>query len=158
MTAAQSRHAEAAGQRQPSRVDYNAFIGSLSLAAINLVAIGGERREPGEASKTRYELSAGYQIEETSIHYRFDAHGHLTNDEATDLGDVRASVIVTVGAEAIPDEQCIERFGNTSALMMAYPYLREALASTAQRLGFSGVLLPLRTHTPPVDRPDEASC
>lgn len=72
MSAAQSRQAEAAAERQPSQADYNAFVASLSLAAINVVAIGGERREPGEASKTRYELSAGCQIDETSIHYRFD--------------------------------------------------------------------------------------
>jgi preprotein translocase subunit SecB len=33
---------------------------------------------------------------------------------------------------------------------MAHPYLREAIASTALRIGFPGVLLPLIKHQPDV--------
>lgn len=145
------QEAPAGGVASGTRVDrgvYEQFVASLSLATVDLVAIGGERQAAGEASHTRYDLSARYQVDAGAIHYRFDVEGHLGDDDATELGEVRASVIVTITIEATPDEGCVELFGHTSALMIAYPYLREALASTAQRLGFSGILLPLRKYTP----------
>jgi hypothetical protein len=133
---------------EPDATAYNEFVGSVTLAAVNLVAIGGERRTAGEASQTRFDSGAGYQLEDREIHYRFDVIGHLTDDAGTDYGQVSASVIVTLTTPIVPDTACLERFGGTSVALMAHPYLREALASTAQRLGFAGVLLPIITQQP----------
>lgn len=98
--------------------------------------------------RTRFNLDAGYQVEGNSIHYRFDATGQLTDEANADHGSVNASVVVTVTTPTVPDAACIERFGNHSATFLAHPYLREALASTAQRLGFPGVLLPILCRKP----------
>lgn len=134
---------------------YNNFVASVALTAIDVVGIGGERRAAGDATQTRFDLGAGYQVENGAIHYRFNATGHLTDEADIDYGHVTASVVVTLTlAAAAPDVACIERFGSSSATMMAHPYLREALASTALRLGFNGVLLPLITQQPAATAPE----
>jgi hypothetical protein len=128
---------------------YNAFVASVALTAINVVGVGGERRMAGDASQTRFDLTAGYQIEDGAIHYRFDAIGHLADPAGADYGQVSAAVVVTLTlTEPAPPPACVERFGGQSAAMMAHPYLREALGSTALRLGFGGVLLPMVTRQP----------
>ncbi|MDT0263180.1 hypothetical protein [Jatrophihabitans lederbergiae] len=126
---------------------YNDFVTSVALTAINVVGIGGERRAAGEATQTRFDLGAAYQVETDAVHYRFDATGQLTDEAGTDYGQVSASVVLTLTLTApAPPPPCIERFGSMTATMVVHPYLREALASTALRLGFGGVLLPLITQ------------
>lgn len=143
---------EARTNTQPRPADaktYNTFVASITLDAINVVSIEAERQTAGEATLTRFELVAGYQIENSAIHYRFESTGHLTDETGADYGHVRAAVVVTLALMApAPPIDCVERFGSQSALMMAHPYLREALATTALRLGFNGVLLPLLIQQP----------
>lgn len=149
----------AARDVRPSNETYNAFVSTLSLASIDLVAVSGERRSVGVASRTRFDLQAGFQLGDDAIRYRFDLTAHLTDDDAGDCGQVSASVIITVSAPEGMDAACAEQFGDTSATMLAHPFLREAIASTAQRIGFPGVLLPLVVRQPdqdPVLQPDGA--
>jgi hypothetical protein len=129
-------------------VSYSAFVDGLELAEIELVKIHGERTASGAATQTRFDLTASYQQDGTAIHYRYDVIAHLTSDAGTDLGHAVASVVVTTHATVVGDVMCIERYGEASGALMAYPYLREAIAATAQRIGFPGVLLPMIKYLP----------
>jgi hypothetical protein len=74
-----------------------AFVVSVSLAAVNMVGLGGERRAARESSLTR-----------------FDVTGHLTDETGTDFGHVSASVLVMLTTSApVADVACIERFDST---------------------------------------------
>jgi hypothetical protein len=122
---------------------YNRFVQSASLSGITVVALNGERRASGDATQTRFHVEAGFKTEGDFILYRFDGVGRLTDQQETDYGEVSASVIVAVKVTEIPEPTFIEQFGATSAVMMAHPYLRETLASTALKMGFRGISLPM---------------
>jgi len=147
---------------EPDAATYNAFIAGLELVDIELVKVGGERVATGVATQTRFDLAASYLQDEATIRYRYDATARLMNEADTDLGHAAVSVMVTTRIAAAAEAICVERFGGTSGALMAHPYLREAIASTAQRLGFPGVLLPMIKYqpdaptSPAVEIPDAA--
>ena len=120
----------------------------LQLAGIELVKVQGERIAPGTAAQTRFDLTAGYMLNEDAIQYRFDVTAHFLDDSGATVGNSSASVILAARGAPTTDVACIERFGATSAALMVHPYLREAIASTAQRIGFPGVLLPMIKYHP----------
>lgn len=147
MTSESTEPAEAAlAAGEPQVLDaerYNAFVEAASLTAVDVVAVSGERGAAGEAPLVRFDLSAGYQVEGRTIHYRFDGVARLSDSDDVDYVEVKASVIVTVTVRVDPDPACLEMFGAMTTAMTAHPYLREALASTALRLGFPGILMPI---------------
>jgi len=132
---------------------YNAFVASMQLGGIELIKIHGERTAPGTASQTRFDLAAGYTQDDGSVHYRYDVTAHFLDETGTSLGNASASVLLIVRDVDAVDVSCIVRFGATSGALMAHPYLREIIASTAQRIGFSGVLLPMIKQQP--DQPSQ---
>jgi len=125
---------------------YNAFVDDLEIGGIELVKIHGERMAPGAATQTRFNLTASYMQEGPLIHYRYEVTAHFVDGHAAVLGNASASIQVAVRTEIAVNTACIEQFGGTSGALMAHPYLREAVASTAQRIGFHGVLLPAIKH------------
>ena len=127
---------------------YNSFVADLELAGIELVKIYGERTAAGVSTQTRFDLTASYIQDEAVIHYRYEVTAHFVDDHDAVLGNAAASVQITVRTAIATTEACIEQFGGTSGALMAHPYLREAIASTAQRIGFQGVLLPTIKHQP----------
>lgn len=130
---------------------YSAWLAGLELGSIEVVRLQAERRLSGVAPISRYELAAGWTVEENQIFWRYDLTAHLTDDANSDYGDVQTSVLLrAVHSEPEADPACIERFGATSGTMITHPYLREVVATTALRLGFPGVMLPMITA-----RPDE---
>lgn len=144
---------------QPDPQQYNAWLAGLDLGAIEIVRLHAERRLSGVAPSTRYELSAGWTAESGQIFWRYDVQAHLTDDEGGDFGDVQASVLLRAEhRDENFDSGCIEQFGATSGTMLAHPFLREAVATTALRLGFPGVMLPMIIALPneTVDRSDLA--
>jgi hypothetical protein len=152
VTAQQGHDAAVDTSTRPADLEpatYNAFVGGLELAGIELVRVHGERAEAGAAAQTRFDMSAGYMRDGGVIHYRYDLTAHFTDDRGTALGSAAASVLITAHTAAA-DTASIEQFGGTSGALMAHPYLREAIASTALRIGFPGVLLPLIKHQPDV--------
>lgn len=128
---------------EPSPEAYNTFVAGLTLVAVDVVKITAERRRSGHAPVTRYALAAGWHAENAMILWRYDITAKLTDEEDTDFGTAEASVVIAAQCTGDVDPVCAERFGGTSGAFMAHPYLREAIASTAQRLGFGGVLLPM---------------
>jgi hypothetical protein len=127
---------------------YNAFITALQLAGIELVKIQGERTSPGGSTQSQFNLSAGFMQDGEAIHYRYDVTVQFLDDTGNAVGNASASVLLVATGVSDFDTTCFERFGATSGALMAHPYLREAIAATAQRIGFPGVLLPMMTYKP----------
>lgn len=114
----------------------------LELAGIETVKVQGERTAPGGACHSSFGLTAGYKQDGTLIHYRFEVTAHFIGEDDAALGNAAATVLVTIRANEPVDEASVERFGETSAARIAYPFLSESIASIAQRIGFTGVVLP----------------
>ena len=131
---------------EPNSATYNAFVADLEFAAAELVKIHGERTAAGIATQIRFELAASYMQDEAAIHYRYDVTAHFIDEHDTALGNATASIQLIVRTTVAVSAALIEQFGGTSGAFMAHPYLREAIASTAQRIGFPGVLLPMIKH------------
>lgn len=127
---------------------YNAFIAALRLTGIELVKIQGERTGPGTSTQNRFGLSAGYMLSDQKIHYRYDVTVHFMDDTGEVRGSASVSVLLVASGVSAFSAECFERFGATSGALMVHPYLREAIASTAQRIGFPGILLPMMTYQP----------
>jgi hypothetical protein len=138
------------GEAELNPDSYNSFVAALQLSGIELVKIQGERTQSGASSQSRFDLSAGYMLDGDAIHYRYDVNVHCLDDTGSVLGNVSASVLLVAMSVAAFDVACVEHFGGTSGALMAHPYLREAVASTAQRIGFPGVLLPMIRYQPDV--------
>jgi hypothetical protein len=86
------------------------------------------------------------------IHYRYEVTAHFLDDTGKVLGNASASVLLVASGVSAFSAACFEHFGATSGALMAHPYLREAIASTVQRIGFPGILLPMMTYQS--DAPD----
>lgn len=127
---------------------YNTFVADLDLAGIDLIKIHGERTSPGTPSQIRFDLAASYMPDGTAINYRYEVEAHVLDEHDKALGNVAVTIQVTVRTTAEVDKACIEQFGGTSGAFMAHPYLREAVASAGQRIGFPGLLLPMIKQQP----------
>jgi hypothetical protein len=133
---------------EPDAPAYNSFVAALQLMGIEAVKVHGERMASGAASQTRFDLAVGYMLGEGAIQYRYDLAAHFLDDTGIALGSASASVLLVASNAPTTDVACIEHFGTTSGALMVHPYLREIIASTAQRIGFPGVLLPMIKHQP----------
>lgn len=133
---------------EPDISAYNSFVATLHLTGIELIKVHGERMASGAASQTRFDLTVGYMYNDDEIQYRYDLVAHFLDDAGTALGNASASVLLVASSAPTTDAACIEHFGATSGALMVHPYLREVIASTAQRIGFPGVLLPMIKHQP----------
>jgi hypothetical protein len=122
---------------------YNVFVSHLELTGIGIVKVHGERTAPGEATHTRFDLTASYLAEESTVRYRYDMTAHFAAADTAALGSAGAAVLITIRVPEPADPVHVKQFGATSAARMAHPFLRETIASTAQRIGFPDVLLPL---------------
>lgn len=129
---------------------YNAFVTGLTLGQVEFVRVNGERLLPGRGTESRFELAGGYQRDGGTVHYRYDLSAELLDEANGVLGRVEVSAVLTAIGDVL-DDRIVERFGATSGAMIVHPFLREAVASTASRVGFPGVLLPLMTVQPEDD-------
>jgi hypothetical protein len=132
----------------PDSSAYNSFVAGLRLTGIELIKVQGERTASGVASQTRFDLAVGYMLADDAIQYRYDIATSFLDDAGNSLGNASASVLLVTANASTTDVACIEHFGATSGALMVHPYLREVTASTAQRIGFPGVLLPMTKHQP----------
>jgi hypothetical protein len=133
---------------EPDSSAYNSFVAGLHLMGIELIKVHGERMISGAASQTRFDLAVGYMIADDAIQYRYDLSTYLLDDAGNVLGNASASILLVTANAPTTDVACIEHFGATSGALMVHPYLREVTASTAQRMGFPGVLLPMIKQQP----------
>lgn len=148
----QSPHSTATSDLDPAT--YNAFVDALELSDVEIVKLHAERTSEGTVARTEFDLGASYMQDGEAIRYRYDLAAYLSDDEGAVLGHVTASAVVVTRTTGALDAVCIERFGATSGALIAHPYLREAIGSSAQRIGFPGVLLPAIRRQPDGDGAD----
>jgi hypothetical protein len=122
---------------------YNAFVADLELENIELVKVQCERTQVGVPVETRFDLSADYMQQGMNIHYRYELTAYFIDQHNALLGNALAALLITTRSETVGDPAHVEHFGGTLGALIAQPYLREAIASMAQRIGFPGVLLPM---------------
>jgi hypothetical protein len=135
----------------PDPDTYNAYVAGLQIQEVQVVRLFAERLQVGPAATNQFEMQAGYQRPDAStVHYRYDVIAHIAGEEGNELARIEAAVVVGMVGQP-GDDQTVERFGATSGAMIAHPFLREVVASTALRLGVWGVVLPLMTHARVID-------
>lgn len=131
---------------------YNAYVAQVRLDNVEVVRLLGERLADGPVEgDPEIEITAQYQRRGSGevVVYRYDATCRLPGTDGTEVGRVHALVHVhTVSGEPGPD-WVVERFGRTSGAFVAHPYVREAIGTTAHRVGFPGVVLPMIKALPP---------
>lgn len=130
---------------------YNAYVATVRLENVEVVSLHGERVDDVAAvGEPRFDITSRYQRREGgSVVYRYDATCRLPGPDGAEVGRVHALVHVhTVSDEPGPD-WVVERFGRTSGAFVAHPYVREAIGTTAHRVGFPGVVLPMIKALPP---------
>ena len=127
---------------------YNDFVAGLEMVGVDLAKVHAERTAPGAATQHRFDLAAGYTLDDAVIYYRYDVTAQFTDDQGSILGNAASSIVITARASTVPDASLIEQFGGTSGMMIAHPYLREAISSMAQRVSFPGALLPMIKFQP----------
>jgi hypothetical protein len=93
---------------------------------------------------TSWDVSARWQLELPHVFWRYDVTARLTDEAGTDFGSIEVGVMLTGRVSQPPSVECVTQFGGHDGMPIAYPFLREAIASTALRLGFTGILLPLQ--------------
>lgn len=128
----------------PDPVEYNAFVEQANLAQIEVVRIIAERVSAGESRETNFETRIGFIVDEGTLHWRYDCVATIVDGEGMTLGVVEAAVVVTTEyPDEPPSPEVMVMFGNNPAALMAHPYLRETIATAAQRIGLPNVLLPM---------------
>ena len=134
--------------QEPTPELYNAFVAGLALEEIQLVRVSGERRIAGEPSELGFGFGGGFAVEADRLQIRYDVTAQLLGDEAAVLSEVQASVVVVLAMAEAGSPECFNRFAGSSGALMAHPYLREVVQSTAARLGHPGVVVPMATTIP----------
>jgi hypothetical protein len=125
------------------------LVASLEIQEAQLVKLSAERLQVGLPVGTHFEQHAGYaRPDATTIHYRYDLVAHVVSETGIELGRVEAAVVLAVATLADADPPSVEMFGATSGAVIVHPFLREVLASPAQRIGYPGIMLPLLAAHP----------
>lgn len=122
---------------------YNAYVAGLTLHNVELVRLFAARTGPGRLAKADFATDLSYAQAEQVVNYRYDVAAKLSDEDGEEIGRVEVAAVVVTSSTAPADEAIIGQFSSTSAAMMAFPFLREAVASTAQRIGFPGVVMPI---------------
>jgi CO dehydrogenase/acetyl-CoA synthase delta subunit len=138
--------------------DYHTFVEKLELATVQYWAMHCERLKVGEAPKTTYALGVKLAIEGQRAYYRVDAYATPLDVDDQPVAQIENSVIVAFDLPKSdpPPEWALARFGSQNAVMMAYPFIREAVASMALRLGLPGIIMPMAIAPHgPEETPDE---
>ena len=141
------------------RVDaavYNAYVAAVDVIEVEVARVLGERHAKGRPAESHFALGSAFMRDGDAVVYRYELKCTIVDDEAVELGHVDTVVLVHTQATVDVPDDVLQQFAGTSATMVAYPFLREVLASTAQRLGFPGVFLPLIKSGPAWSSNDES--
>lgn len=129
--------------------EYNQFVGQVEIAGIDTVVLHAERHRAGTSPVTQFSTGAGWLHEGPHAAYRFDVQAVPLGDDEQPVATIKVSLVVNL--DHVPEDsspQVLERFGANAVTMMAFPFLREAVATMAQRLNLPGVILPMIQQQP----------
>jgi hypothetical protein len=135
---------------------FNELVAQARLHTVQQVRVFAERYDAGPSPVTNYAVSSSYGVadEQDRVAYRFDVEAMLLGeDEQSQVGRVEGSFVVIydiAGARSAAPAM-LELFGATSVPLVVHPFLREAVANTAARLGFPGVFMPTSVYGPRQD-------
>ena len=144
-------NADASDVATPTDLDasvYNAYIAGLLVHNIEVVRLYAERLAAEEPSEVKFDTALGYARQGQGVNYRYDVTARLVDAAGNDVAKVEVAAVLVTVSSAPSDEAAVARFAGTSGAMMAFPFLREATATTAQRIGFPGVMMPIIRATP----------
>lgn len=133
---------------QPEPDLYNAFVAGLDVEEIQLVQLSGERQTPGEPANIGYAFGGGFHVDGERLQIKYDVTASILGSEAVVLTEVKASVVIAIRMATPGTPDCYNRFAGSSGALMAHPYLREIVQSTAARLGHPAVILPIAKVMP----------
>lgn len=133
--------------------DYNEFVDGAELDGVDVLHLEATRHLPGEADNVTFELEGGFTPESGRVFYQFTLSARATqdtadSDEPDTLAEAKVSLHVRFTTPHQPVPEILERFGRSTAMVVAQPYLREHIAALTTRLGVAGVLLPLQKFSP----------
>lgn len=133
---------------EPDAHVYNAYIAGLTLRNVEVVRLYGERVAAGEPNEVKFDTALGYSGHGQEVNYRYDVTARLVDTAGNDVARVEVAAVLITASSSPSDEPTVARFAGTSGAMMAFPFLREAIATTAQRIGLPGVMMPIIRTTP----------
>lgn len=136
---------------------YLAFVAGVEVQWIEVVLLHAEKRSVNASNDFEVQIGGGNALAEDHFLSRFEAKASVTDADGDDAAQLQVALIIKFSSETVPDEELVERFSRSTGVMMATPYLRENLASLAQRTNVEGVLLPLVRLQGGVAGGDEAS-
>jgi preprotein translocase subunit SecB len=131
---------------------YRRFAEAVKLNAIQVLELQAQRFDAREAPTTRFDVEAGYAIIDQGFQCEFKVKADLlaSEGENKEAGQEVALCVCRLLCiyEVAEDERVglledhVRKFSEGSAVLMAFPYLRENIQQLSQRLGFPGILLP----------------
>jgi preprotein translocase subunit SecB len=133
---------------------YNAYIAGLAVRDVEVVRVYAERHATVEPSEVKFDTALGYARQEGAVNYRYDVTARLVDAEGSDVARVEVAAVLVTESTSPSDEATVAQFAGTSGAMIAFPFLREAIATTAQRIGYPGVLMPIIRTNP--DAPSDS--
>ncbi|MCU1616979.1 MAG: hypothetical protein JWO98_4519 [Frankiales bacterium] len=123
---------------------YNRFAMGARLQSVEQLKLTAERIAQGPATNFDFSLETEVAILEDHVFYRYDGSADLKDADGNSVCPVFASVVLAFGYDGeAPSEDVAGRYGLTTGMILAHPYLREAIQTLAARLGFPQVALPL---------------
>lgn len=124
--------------------EYNRFAMSVRLQSVEQLKLTAERVAQGPATNFDFSLETEVAILEEHVFYRYDGSADLKDADGNSVCPVSASIALAFAYEGdAPSEEIAGRYGLTTGMLLAHPYLREAIQTLAARLGFPQVALPL---------------
>lgn len=132
---------------------------STDVIEVVTIEMHAQRFRGGPAPATRFDLNAGYAVEEDKLVHRIEVQATLLGEDESPIGSVRASMGIVFGIPVGTPSLSDAVLANThpTALKILFPYLRETVQTLSARIGVTGVLLPLAVFTEAGDEPEPAA-
>ncbi|GAB3337664.1 hypothetical protein RMN56_10280 [Micromonospora halotolerans] len=155
-------------QSDKMRASINGLLESVELGNVFLDSFSAKLKRLAQPDDLALELAISYAVQSDRILYRFNvkcvlvgAPGSLREVETNESnrleeaqsgvarkGPLLASVDLSLVCEyrtfedfAPPKREVLEEFGDSVAIHVAYPYIREAISSMVMRLGFPALTI-----------------
>jgi hypothetical protein len=132
----------------------------VELSNILFQSFSGNAKSIGRLTEIAVEIEISHALHDDCLLYRFDVQCRLRGgegkheEERPEYGEIDLRLVCEfqkLGGLTVSDET-IERFGDTVALRIVGPYIREAISSMVVRLGFPALTIGMFTSGEAVPR------
>ncbi len=123
---------------------YNAWLQKAQLEAVEQVRVSAERTGEGHLRDVELSVTPEFAIEPNRVLIRYDALALLSGTDGATLGSAGTVVALAFSYDGpTPTPDIVARFALTTGMLVAHPYVREAVQALAARVGFPQATLPL---------------